>query len=113
VRQSGNVDEEWHMDLTDDVGLILFALKVAVLKSASTPELGCGANQIWTDTTPTCERPIRVFFVKGVSSDAMLVSDPRAFFAIIGCVGAVCFVISALVPSPGSQATTEPVVGAP
>jgi hypothetical protein len=44
----------------------------------------------------------------------MLVSDPRAFFAIIGCVGAVCFVLSALVPSPGFPGDdSEPIIGAP
>lgn len=29
-------DEEWRMDVTDDVGLILFVLTISVMKSAAT-----------------------------------------------------------------------------
>ena len=31
-------DEEWHMDVTDNVGLILFAITVSAMKSASTSD---------------------------------------------------------------------------
>jgi hypothetical protein len=29
-------DEEWHMDVTDEVGLILFAIHIAAMKSPAT-----------------------------------------------------------------------------
>ncbi len=32
------IDEEWQMDITDDNGLILFVIRVAVLKSPATSE---------------------------------------------------------------------------
>jgi hypothetical protein len=33
-------DEEWQMDVTDDVGLILFVITISAFKSAAIPDFG-------------------------------------------------------------------------